>query len=336
MNNVLLYGLGSFGFSLLKHLKDKCAGQCKLWAFDRSPETMEALRQGLPHPYVKKGFLENGDVIFPQSLDEIKEPIDIIILAVTAKAVPEVFTNCLHSLGHRPFILVNTAKALAPDGSLTSKYLSNLSPPGSFSYVYFAGGTIAEDLFNGHPLGATIASKDPQALAVIDNLLSSPFLRLYSSNDVAGVEYCAAFKNVIAIFAGLIKGLGWPYGSETYFISRFAEEVERLTVNKLGGSSESFTISSQHWGNDLWMSCTGPTRNREFGERVGRGEAPDKALEAMKKEKKSVEGLATIEVLPLLVKELESYPFLLATYMIIMEGAEPSSTIHELIETKKV
>lgn len=335
MKGVLICGLGNFGYAILKHLDRYKRSEYRIYAFDRNPKVMSQLRNFRRHLRIKPNQKISKDIILPTNLAEVFPNIDILILAITASSIPEVLKQ-LNDLPRKrkKLLIINTAKALAPKtGERLDKIIAEqLIHP--HTYVYIAGGTIAEDLYNSHPLGATVASINLHACKQAEHLLGSRNFRLYSTRDVAGTEYCAAFKNVVSIFAGIVSGLGWPYGSETYFISRFSKEVERFVHTELKGELKTFSMDSQCWGNDLWMSCTGKTRNREFGYLIGRGLSVEQAILKMQKRKKSVEGLTTIQVLPKLVKNFSAYPFLQVMKQIILENKDPETSISLLIENK--
>ncbi len=338
MKQVLVYGLGNFGYAILKHLDRHRSTHYLISAYDRNEEIMTRLRQYRSHSRINPEHRISEGVKLPESLADVFYETDILVLAVTAASVPQVAKsfNLLQRKSKKKLLIINTAKALdsRTGDRLESVIKRILQIP--YEYAYLAGGTIADDLYNSHPLGATLASKSRTALKSAENLFASPNLRLYLTNDVAGTEYCGAFKNVISIFAGIISGLGWPYGSETYFISRFAAEIERFVTKELEGEAKTFRIDSQCWGNDLWMSCTGPTRNREFGVLVGRGLSIKQARSAMDSFHKTVEGLKTIAILPKLKISLKEYPFLKAMKKIISDNAKPGPTIKKLIETRIV
>lgn len=332
---VLVYGLGNFGYAILKHLDRHKHAEYMIAAFDRDPAVMKRLGGFRRHTRIKPQHRISKSVLIPEKLEEIFPQVDIIILAVTAASFPEVLGH-LNRLprGRKKLLVINAAKALASGTGQRLETVVEEQLQHPYEYAYLAGGTIAEDLYNSHPLGATIAARSLAARKRSEALLGSSNFRLYQTSDVAGAEYCAAFKNVISIFAGIISGLGWPYGSETYFISRFSREVERFVVKELKGRPTTFSMDSQCWGNDLWMSCTGKTRNREFGYLIGRGDSVRQAEKRMRQARKSVEGLTTVRVLPQLSDRLSQYPFLHTMREIIINGKEPATTIARLIEAK--
>jgi glycerol-3-phosphate dehydrogenase (NAD(P)+) len=201
-----------------------------------------------------------------------------------------------------------------------------------YFYSVLAGRTIASDLFSHEPLGADIACTDCNTCVKLADLFNSETLNVYATDDVKGVEYAGAFKNVIAIFAGIVSGLGLSYGSETHFISRASGNIKNLCVRKLGAQEKTFSMESQSWGNDYWMSCTGNTRNRQYGILIGRGNSPSEALEIMKKERKSVEGVNTLKVLmDVIGNDTEHYPILTAVHKIVVGEEPPREVIHELM-----
>jgi glycerol-3-phosphate dehydrogenase (NAD(P)+) len=275
-------------------------------------------------------------VIFPSSSEELVADTDILILAVTSDAIGQTISD-LKSHINRELILVNTAKALDAETGLRfsviiSKCLRDVGYP--FSVAMFAGGTIAKDLVNREPLGVDIASEDMGTLKILKDIFTADNLRVYTTTDIRGVEYAAAFKNVLSILAGITSGLGLSYGSQTHMISRAAGEVKKLVVGKLGGEEKTFSIESQCWGNDMWMSCTGGTRNREFGILLGRGYKPGAAAAEMQERNKTVEGIHTVKAVKRLIEGSENdFPLLRATSEIALGCKDPHTTITRLMKS---
>jgi len=331
---VFVYGLGAFGYAILKHLDRHKRSSYVIAGYDRDKVVMDSLRKKRRHPRHQLDQAISKQILLPETPADIFPQADVLILAVTANAIPKIVKNLSKiKRTRKKLIVINVAKALDAKTGQRLELIITKNLKHSHSYVYFAGGTIADDLYNSHPLGATIASYNKPALKITENLLASPNLRLYKTTDVSGAEYCGAFKNIISIFAGIVSGLGWPYGSETFFISRFSREVERFVVKELKGQLKTFSMDSQCWGNDLWMSCTGKTRNREFGYLVGQGMTIKQATLDMTKRNKTIEGLTSISVLKKLCHNFSSYPFLLAMQEIVIKNKSPRKMIKNLIES---
>jgi glycerol-3-phosphate dehydrogenase (NAD(P)+) len=171
-----------------------------------------------------------------------------------------------------------------------------------------AGGMVDKDVMSGQFLGATVASDEEETARRLEKLLESKELLIEVSTDVVGVELAGALKNVVAIFVGMVAGLGGSYGSETYTVARVGQECERLAVS-LGARAETFGVGSQCWGKDMVMSATGKTRNRELGLALGAGYSYEQALAKLMAEGKLAEGVQTIAILPKLA-DLGEYPLL--------------------------
>jgi glycerol-3-phosphate dehydrogenase (NAD(P)+) len=308
MKKVAIYGTGAFGYAILKHLDNKHDSSFQLSAYDHHPGTTEHLREKRSHPIFHKDTIISHRPEFFDTPEELVANADIIVLAVPSRATTEV-TRLISENAPNNVTIVNIAKAL---DKATGKRLSEIveQAAGDFPYHYaqLSGGTIASDLFHHEPLGIDIASEDESTRETLKQLFTSSNLTVMTTDDVRGVEYASALKNVISILAGIVKGLGFSYGSETHIISTTADYVGTICVEKLGAKPETFSIGSQCWGNDMWMSCTGNTRNRAFGELLGSGKPVSEALEEMHQGHKLVEGVNTLQVLDQLpeFKEVET------------------------------
>lgn len=340
MLKVSIYGIGNFGFALVKHLSKKAAkGQFFLHAYDIDRRLRESLRKEGRHLIHHRDIRISKNVVIEENPKNLAGGADILILAVTSNAIREVVKG-IKSYINKKIIILNTAKALDSQSGerfsvIISDSLKDMKYP--FSIAMIAGGTIAKDLFNEEPLGVDIASEDKKALRILKDIFVSDNLNVYPTTDLRGVEYASAFKNVISIFAGVIHGLGFSYGSETHMISRLAGEIKNLVVNKLGGRSDTFSIGSQCWGNDMWMSATGSTRNREFGILIGQGYTTKKALAKMQKENKTVEGINTIKAIKKIIKNnKQNFSLLYSINEIIFDDENPKETILNLMRSNKI
>jgi len=329
---VSVYGLGNFGFALLEHLgrRQTTGKDFSLYGYDSNKKLVDHLRTKRTHLLHHKDVRIDTNVIFSNNSQELIADADVLILAVISDAIREVMSD-LKSQINRELIIVNTAKALDAETGLRfsviiSECLRDIKHP--FSVAMFAGGTIAKDLVNHEPLGVDIASEDSRTLKILKDIFNTDNLRVYTTTDIEGVEYAAAFKNVVSILAGIANGLGFSYGSQTHMISRAAGEVKKFVVGKLGGEEKTFSTDSQCWGNDMWMSCTGNTRNREFGVLLGKGYKPGDAAAKMQEGNKTVEGINTVKAIKILIEGSEgNYPLLRAVTEIVLERKDPRTTI---------
>lgn len=335
---IAIYGIGAFGFAITKHLSENLKGnsQYSLFAYDRDPKLMRKLQQERKHLFHHSKVKINKKVIFVNTPGELLDEADILILAVTSKAIPEVVKQCQKYLA-KDIIIVNLAKALYyKTGQRFSQVIAGILKGKSYSFAVMGGGTIASDLFHHEPLGIDIASKDKKTLNILRKIFTSDNLNVYTTSDIVGVEYAGAFKNVISILAGIICGLGFSYGSETHFITRAAHEVAGFLKKKAKVAPQTFSIQSQCWGNDLWLSCTGNTRNRQYGLLIGKGNSPSQAIKIMGKRHKTVEGVNTIKILKQLLSNNNQYPIMQGVYEIVIRGKKPKPVIQKLMSSNRM
>ena len=334
IKKVSLFGIGSFGYAILKHLDKHADKNISLHAYDRDKKIVDNLKKERRHLIFHQSTKISNRVNIESSIKSLMLDCDVLILSITSSALSEVLSNIKKYI-NKKIIIVNTAKAL---GNKSGKRLSEIADDNlkgiDYTYSLLAGGTIARDLFKHEPLGINIACKDKEALVQLKNLFQSDNLFVYPIDDVVGAEYASSFKNVVSILAGITRGMGFSYGSETHIISRFAYEIEKLVTNELGGKERTFGMSSQCWGNDLWMSCTGNTRNREFGTLIGEGMSFEEALAEMKKRNKVVEGFSTIKILHK-IKNFEKYYILYLLYKLSIKSVSLKE-FKELIFNNKI
>jgi len=306
---ISVYGIGNFGYAILKHFDSKDSKSFSLHGYDRNIELMKYLKKNRKHLNLHKSIKISKVVRFEDNVKNLIENCDILILAINSEAT-RVVLNKIKKYISKKIIIVNTVKAL---DFKTSKRISQVVAEEldrvEYDYALLAGGTIAKDLFSHEPLGVDVACENKDVLPKLVKLFQASNLTVYPTTDLVGVEYASAFKNIISILAGIIKGMGFSYGSETHVISRAAYEIEKIVTKDLGGKKKTFRIKSQCWGNDLWMSCTGNTRNREFGILLGKGVSMDNAISKMKKDGKTIEGLKTLIALGK-IKSVRDYPLI--------------------------
>ena len=139
-----------------------------------------------------------------------------------------------------------------------------------------SGPSFAQESAAGQPTAVVIAADDPELARQLQALVSGPTFRAYASTDVVGVELGGAFKNVIALAAGLLAGIGLGHDPLAALVTRGLHEMTRLAV-ALGADAR--TLAGLSGLGDLVLTCTGPqSRNRRLGEALGRGDDLESAL----------------------------------------------------------
>ncbi len=176
-------------------------------------------------------------------------------------------------------VIVNLAKGIERGTHLRVSEVVDHVAPSKKSYVVLSGPSHAEEVIRGMPTTVVCAGRDRAVVSQIQKALMTPTFRVYASDDVVGVEVGGALKNVIAIAAGIVDGLGMGDNTKAALITRGLAEITRLGV-ALGADPQTF-YGLAGLG-DLFVTCTSRhSRNRAVGERIGRGETLDQILSTM-------------------------------------------------------
>jgi glycerol-3-phosphate dehydrogenase (NAD(P)+) len=191
-----------------------------------------------------------------------------------------------------------------------------------------SGPTFAAEVAAGIPTAIVAASSVPAVALTIQREFSSPTVRIYTNEDVAGVELGGALKNVIALAAGVVNGLNYGHNTAAALITRGIAEITRLAV-ACGGRRQ--TLAGLSGVGDLVLTCTGSlSRNRMVGIELGKGRELGKILKEMNG--KVAEGvLSTAAALGLAARYGVEMPITEQMDAILHRGKSPKDAIHELM-----
>ena len=277
MRAVVLGG-GTWGTSFSRLLVDR--------GFDvtlavRDAEVARAIAETGHNPHYSSSVDLNG-IVATTIADAPVEDTDLIVVAVPSRA----FRGVVQSLpGTAP--VLSLTKGLDPD---TGERLSTLVRGRPVAVL--SGPNMAEEVVAGLPGATVIASEDGAFATQLQAAINSNVFRVYLNDDLIGVELCAAAKNVIALAAGAVDGLGLGDNAKATIVTRGLVEMARLG-GALGADSETF--SGLAGMGDLIVTCWHPSgRNRRAGEMIARGDTPEQARVAIGQ---VVEGLTTAPVL---------------------------------------
>jgi glycerol-3-phosphate dehydrogenase (NAD(P)+) len=197
---------------------------------------------------------------------------------------------------------------------------------GALHLLTLSGPSHAEEVARGMPT-VVVSAGDESRAAALAELMSTPAFRVYHSTDLVGVELAGAAKNVVAIAAGIIDGLGLGDNAKAALLARGLAEITRLGL-ALG--TEERTFSGLSGIGDLYVTCASRYgRNRAFGERIGRGEDPQAIIDSMEM---VVEGYNTAAALDeLAARSGVEMPICREVCNVIYEGASPSEALTRLM-----
>ncbi len=279
MSRIAILGAGAWGTALAINLANRPDHQVTLWV--RSPAAATAMQRNRENAAYLPGFA------FPDSLHLASDPaIAVSEAEIVVSVVPSEHLRATYEqfapLLHEGQILVSATKGIE-DGSLLrmSEVIEQVLAGRDIRLDcgVLSGPSFAQEVAAGSPTALTIASKDAALAARVQREFSGATLRLYTNDDVVGVELGGALKNVIAIAAGVVSGLGLGYNTAAALITRGIAEITRLAV-ACGGRRE--TLAGLSGLGDLVLTCTGSlSRNRLVGIELGRGRRLDEILDGL-------------------------------------------------------
>lgn len=318
-------GAGSWGTTLANLLAEEIP-QLELWVFEE--ELYRILQEKRENIYFLPGLPLSTNISFTQSIPQIFSDKDVLVCALPSHAVRTVFRKGRAFLGEKTLI-VSATKGLEED---TCKTVSQIikEEAGSAKNLRIAclsGPSFAREVSRKIPTAVTAASFQAEVASQVQKLFARPYFRVYTSDDLTGVELAGAAKNVMAIAAGVSDGLGLGHSSRAALISRGLAEMIRLGL-KMGAKEKTF--SGLAGLGDLILTCTGDlSRNRQVGIEIGRGRSLKEILSGLKM---VAEGVKTTKALRSLAQSLSiEMPITEKVYEIIYEGKNPQQAVSELM-----
>ena len=270
MSRIAIIGAGAWGTGLAIVLGRGGSHQVRLWAHE------EEVRNSISARRVNELFLPGQSIPHPVSptgsLQEALRDAEIVVSVMPSQHCRPLFQQMRPHL--KPEMLfVSATKGLEEKTLLrmTEVVAEIVGSGNGFSprIGALSGPSFAKEVARGDPTAITIASQDAELAETVQREFSDPRFRVYTNDDVVGVELGGALKNVIAIAAGICDGLGLGHNSVAALITRGLAEITRLAV-ACGGRRE--TMAGLAGLGDLVLTCTGGlSRNRSVGVELGRG-----------------------------------------------------------------
>lgn len=279
MSRIAVIGAGSWGTALAMVLARRGGHTLTLWS--HTSQVADAIRETGENRFYLPGLPVPKTIRITTDLAEAVGAAEIITLVVPSEHLRAVCVAMAPLLSGEQLI-VNASKGIE-DGTflrmtqVIAEVLAGPHPP--LCCGVLSGPSFAQEVGAGSPTAITIASTDPALTARVQEEFAGPTLRLYTNDDVIGVELGGALKNVIAIAAGATHGLGLGHNSIAALVTRGIAEMTRLAVAS-GGRRE--TLAGLAGLGDLVLTCTGAlSRNRHVGLELGSGRCLDEILADM-------------------------------------------------------
>ena len=325
MSKVTVLGGGGWAIALAKVLCEN-GNDVTIWsAVEREVEALSKDRENkisLPGIIIPDEMKVTGD------LDEAVNDVDVIVMAVASSFVRPT-AHSLQGKIKEGQIIVDVAKGIEDDTFNTMSEIIKEELP-ECDPVVLSGPSHAEEVGRQIPTSVVIGSKNEDTAEFIQKLFANDYFRVYRSPDMKSIELGGSLKNVIALAAGVIDGLGFGDNTEAALMTRGISEITRLG-EAMGGHKRTFYGLSGM--GDLIVTCASKhSRNRRAGVLIGKGYTLD---EAIKEVNMVVEGAVSAKAAYSLTQKYNvDAPIIEAVNKVLFEGMEPLDAMKNLMKRR--
>jgi len=322
--NIAIIGAGSWGTALAVHLSNKLK-EISLWIYEN--DLYEIIRTERENKWFLPGYKIPKNIKPENSLELAVKNKSMILMAVPTPNLRKIVAT-LKDYIKPDTLIINASKGIEIDSlEPCHKIIHNtLSIPIKIATI--SGPTFAKEIANQVPSAILAASESQETTTLIQEIFTSKNLKVFTSEDIIGVEIGGALKNVIAIATGISDGLGLGFNTRAALITRGLVEIARIGT-MLGAKPETFNGLSGL--GDLVLTCTGDlSRNRQLGIKLGKGES----LEIITKEMKTVaEGISTVQSAQKLIQKLNIQASIMEeTYKVLHKNKSPKEALGDLMK----
>jgi glycerol-3-phosphate dehydrogenase (NAD(P)+) len=321
--NISVIGAGGWGTALAMLLRENAAS-VRLWAH-RSAVADEINSERTNGDYLPGITIPDG-IVASDDLASVVDDADLLVLVTPSKATREVIKRMAACQPRAGAAVVSCTKGIEHNtGLLMSDIVSEYLP--DHPVAVLSGPNLAIEVAHGVPAAGVIGSTEASILPALQERFSTAMFRAYTSTDARGIQLGGALKNVFAIAAGAADGFGLGDNTKAGLVTRSLAEMMRLG-EAMGGSRESFYGLSGV--GDLMVTCFSQhSRNRKFGERLGRGESPDQITASTQT---VAEGVPTARSALQCARKLGvDVPITERVFAVIYENESPRSAIEALL-----
>ena len=323
---VSVLGCGTWGSAVAQALADNGVEVTAWQRYENKSLEMESTRR---HP-ILKDIEFNSNILFTSDFDNAIVSGNIIILAVPSDAVREVILQASDKLTENS-IIVNLAKGIENNTLMTMSQVIHIeSGLKENQIVSLYGPSHAEEVVKKLPTTLVAGCVENNTSILIQELMSSDFLRVYTNDDILGVEIGGSLKNIMAIAAGVCDGIGYGDNSKAAILTRGMNEMTKLGL--IMGANESTFFGLSGIGDLLVTALSKHSRNRFVGEKIGKGDSLDSIMGSMKM---VAEGINTCKAIPDLVKKYKiEMPISESIHDILFNKKDPLKVVKELMTRK--
>lgn len=326
MKKACVLGAGSWGTALAMVLSEN-SENVSLWT--KCKNQVKEINEERTNSKYLKGIKVPENIYCTVDIEDAVNDSEIIVLAVPSQAIRSVSKELKECLKENQ-IVVNVAKGLEKETGLRMSQVV-IEEIKDIRYVVLSGPSHAEEVAKRLPTTIVVSSFDKEASEIVQNAFMTDVFRVYTNDDVIGVELGGTLKNIIAFGCGVCDGLGYGDNTKSALITRGLHEIKSLGVF-LGAKEETFNGLSGV--GDLIVTCTSQhSRNRMAGYLIGQGYSKE---EAVAKVEMVVEGIVATEAVYKKTRGLnKEFPILESIYSIVFEDKKPEDVLKELMSRDK-
>ena len=318
-------GAGSWGTTLANLLAEK-GFPVVLWVYEQ--DLCERLQRTRINDLYLPGVKLSVNLSFTSDLAQAVSDKQLLLFVTPSQVTRKVLTQALPHIAAQSLI-VSASKGIENDSlMLLSQVFEQLLPSELHQQIGFLSGpSFAREVSQGMPTAVVAAAKNQQVAEQIQAIFSTDMFRVYTHDDIIGVELGGAMKNVIALAAGVADGLGFGHNTRAALITRGLAEMTRMGL-QLGGSAETFAGLAGM--GDLVLTCTGDlSRNRTVGIELGKGRSLEDILSGMQM---VAEGVKTsLSAYQLAQKLNVEMPIVEQIYLILYQHKDPRQAVTDLM-----
>ncbi|MDC0206504.1 NAD(P)-dependent glycerol-3-phosphate dehydrogenase [Nitrospinae bacterium] len=322
-DNIAIIGAGSWGTALAIHLSKKFK-KISLWVYEN--DLCEIIRKERENIWFLPEFIIPENIIPENSLELVVKNKSCILMVVPTPALRNIATKLIPYI--KPdTLIINASKGIENDSLIPCHKIIEDTLKIPLKLATISGPTFAKEVAAQVPSAILAASKSSETTKIVQKIFSSQNLKVFTSEDIMGVEIGGALKNVIAIATGVCDGLGLGFNTRAALITRGLVEIARIGT-KLGAKPETFNGLSGL--GDLVLTCTGDlSRNRQLGVQLGQG----KSLGDLTKNMRTVaEGISTVKSAHKLIHKLNIQASIMEeTFKVLHENKSAEKALGDLM-----
>lgn len=323
MKKIAIIGTGAYGLSIALTLLKKHE-KVSMWV--ESEEKAEYFNKHKKNSGILPNIEIPDNIEFSNNYEYVLKNTNIVFIAVAAKFLDSVCNDLSkYNFKDKHFCILSKGIEQKTCNFATEVFKRNIKTK---NVSIISGPTFAIDIANDEPVGLTIASDNKKSAEKIKTVLQNDKVKLRYSNDTVGVELCGSIKNIIAIAAGILDGLGYSESTRSFLITESLHDIKNL-IYGLGGKKK--TILSYAGVGDLLLTATSKkSRNYTYGTLIGSGKIKEAKEYIMNT---TVEGYYTLKSIYVLIKRKKiGMPIIDLIYDIIIENESPIKLSEFLIK----